>query len=1116
MEASKGGKMMGEGRPLTGGCEENSVGQHSEPMIPPLHTSCDTSPPELQSARTLKRTALKLFVGRTLPSFFGSRKKNNEKGLKKWISKSKTHDGISKVSWEEGRRVGDVPTSDFEYHSHKDKVLVSCQSSHAMNEILEGGVSSRLPSLGGDHKPFWEKSFNFPRPKRGFKGLFSSLRCSRKDRDADSVKHESFELSGDIHEDVVPAAECRIDPHDRNASGSLSEPKVPVLNVRDSLATCEVTQEAIVCEKGLPINAQESVKLLMEDQILAGGSATVEVIADVQNFDEKLPHTNRDLSQVSMVNLEYAGREQPSIQTPDQISVISGDTSSLKSFGSLTGCGDVIADQNEDSFADKSVLEEKNPSNGKRSSCYVNYQGGGEEMAVPDEGDKDYLGGLWESKAVVDIDRFPRGQQGLVPCKHIISTGLTSEVPSVPSPHLDTAGSSSLLQADTGTFLVPGDVLTPQSDQQGSVPNSDEGYFDSITPGPDDEGGDDSDRIGSERLPRDTYSGDALYELYEPEHSLTTTPLESKSSLVSPFPPPEFLPLMLQSCDTKSSHSLIHESGLTGPEEGRLTKTRQCCGWQDTQMVTAEEHVIFDKGRFCSEKITKECMPRVNKKQACLKEGHQVSWTTNPKVENILYGSSKFTARNKNGQCVPCIPKVSDIDPLNITVEDVAFSASLTKTSHPMEDLTPHLEQDYQRDLSENQKMQSSNRVEEGAEHGQAVCFSQALVDFTKRSELLNNISQSFMGPEPSDFAENVHALPSMVTFDVFDMENEGECDSQIEMELEMEVMDEDAESPYDMSAYESYLQKDAFAECDDRTLNDFDQSLFISNTFGVASLPRYFGLAGIDPPVPALLTLKRRSRSLDTDALELELRGMCLTQRQARPLLTPLPRSEHFSGTTASLHLRMNGPFASSETEVGADKSWQPETSGGSVPSLIGKKEVQVQGALDRERATPACSEMKKLQPTGQATKCKIRPQISKCAVQDTWCCNSMLLNSGQMARSSHLPVPCRHRLSPPDPDLSGILGEHTCKELFQVTALDNRNQENLSKKSFAKQPHDSPLQHPKVRPVGVTRGMPHFQSDANETSNPAVFKELRELTSKGRKELGVPLHVGCHKRNV
>ncbi|CAG02979.1 unnamed protein product, partial [Tetraodon nigroviridis] len=190
----------------------------------------------------------------------------------------------------------------------------------------------------------------------------------------------------------------------------------------------------------------------------------------------------------------------------DQLNLLFGDVASLKSFDSLTGCGDIIADQEDDSITESTVSGERSRSGGKRASCYLTYQGGGEDMALPDDLDEQCLHDFWENDASEEMCYTCNEEH----------TELTADLSS--SHNVNLLNSSST-QQPSGTDTSSADVLTPQSEHQESVPNSDEGYYDSTTPGPD-EGQEKNGRLKNDRLPRDSYSGDALYELFVPDESL--------------------------------------------------------------------------------------------------------------------------------------------------------------------------------------------------------------------------------------------------------------------------------------------------------------------------------------------------------------------------------------------------------------------------------------------------------------------------------------------------------------------------------------------------------------------------------------------------------------------
>uniref|UniRef100_A0A8C0ZHZ5 APC membrane recruitment protein 1 n=1 Tax=Cyanistes caeruleus TaxID=156563 RepID=A0A8C0ZHZ5_CYACU len=320
----------------------------------------------------LRKTAFKLFGGKrsicTLPSFFGGRGK-------KGLSKCKTHDGLSSAACDKAQP--DSPSEGSRDGQHGP--LPSSRSAQLAADTgtradLGQQDSSPPGSIEGcDKKPNGEKSF--PRPKKGLKGFFNSIRRHRKS------KAETGNAPG-------------MGVESRGAVEGRGAGPVP---------------EATACPGGSGADS-------------SCGEAT-----------------------------------EPTGPTAD------GGSSE----------GDAMA-----------------------VSCLVTYQGGGEEMAIPEEAEE-YLQQVWDSS--MPGDRSYGAQ--------------------VSSSSLETHASH---DADAHPYMGDAmdgvDLLTPQSDQQESAPNSDEGYYDSTTPGPEDEAG---EELKKDRLPRDSYSGDALYEfdaLMSPSH----------------------------------------------------------------------------------------------------------------------------------------------------------------------------------------------------------------------------------------------------------------------------------------------------------------------------------------------------------------------------------------------------------------------------------------------------------------------------------------------------------------------------------------------------------------------------------------------------------------------
>ncbi|XP_035290331.1 APC membrane recruitment protein 1 [Anguilla anguilla] len=1128
MEPSRGSETASKTKPLSDGCDETARGSEApQAEAEPPSESLESSPPDPQPPGRLRKTAFKLFGGRksicSLPSFFGGKNKSQGKGTsKKGISKSKTHDCISRLAWEDGRGAGCVPAGDFEYHGQKGsvgKTLTSSVSSHAMNDpgkrtdFLKGESSHMLSLETGDHKlPVDKSTLSFPRPKKGLKGLFSSIRRHRKSKNVESERSETFEMSVDISKDLVPVCGPAIVQHDCKHLDSLAEPNVPALKVKDGfIITHECIKDKALSENDIAL-IKGDVEHLKEGRVLRDAVSDVEERTGILKANGEALCSNSECTYPPSMNPDCTEIDQPSLHSSDQISFIFGDVASLKSFDSLTGCGDIIADQDDDSVAESTISGERSRNAGKRSSCYVTYQGGGEEMASPNEVDGDYLQGLWEDVGKADVCYTSSQQSDLNEQGESLAPGMISS-------EMEPSRSSTCSRAVVDGSLTPGDVLTPQSDQQESVPNSDEGYYDSTTPGPD-EDGDRVSRLGNERLLRDSYSGDALYELFEADDSLMSPSLGHESSLETQPPTPdplEFLGVILQSGDPKLSPAFNHKTGLMETEEARLTKMQQdllCCELQGMQKAP-KESVVLGKGRFYPEKSLTECVPKLEKQhQVGLKEDQVISQLESQKGKNCMQ-QGPHSLEGSPVETVPCKggggQKKLDKPPHIKAVEAVC-------TSQPLQELSPCVEQGKQMaTLAESRgKNVCSSKDEEEAEHDQTVCFSQALVDFTKHAKLFSSLSDGLEGSDSStSFAQNIDALPAMVTFDIVDMEDDGECDRQIDM-----VSDEDIVSPHE-AFDESYLQKDAFAECD-KMFDFYNQAVFLGNTWGVASLPRHLSLTRVNQPMPVPLSLNRRSRSLDTDSLEFELGGMYRGQSKVSPSPILTPRMERDPKRASSLHCRRTGHSAGSETRDSSKRtaaSWQQEPAGSFAhPPADGRRVCQVQGLVpaQKERAKPTCGLTGTLEaePGGHTPSRKSRTQISKPEVEDRGACIPAPQSPGHLTRPSHLPLRSGDCGSQPQRTLTGASRESSCDRADR--ASDDRSELYFLKNYALTQYSDSSHQHAKIKPIGVTQGMPHFHSDTSSASKAAIFQEHREFVKKGRKVVDGALLAECNKHTT
>ncbi|XP_008996290.1 APC membrane recruitment protein 2 isoform X2 [Callithrix jacchus] len=191
------------------------------------------------------------------------------------------------------------------------------------------------------------------------------------------------------------------------------------------------------------------------------------------------------------------------------------------------GCGDIIADQEEEAgpSCDKHVPGPGKPVLSKKNPGVVAYQGGGEEMASPDEVDDTYLQEFWDMLSQTE-EQGPGPQEGAAKAAAALETKVVPETPKDTRCVEAAKDASSVKRRRLNRIPIEPhpkeEPKHPEKEQQEGVPNSDEGYWDSTTPGPEE----DSSSSGKKAaIPRDSYSGDALYDLYaDPDGSPATLP----------------------------------------------------------------------------------------------------------------------------------------------------------------------------------------------------------------------------------------------------------------------------------------------------------------------------------------------------------------------------------------------------------------------------------------------------------------------------------------------------------------------------------------------------------------------------------------------------------------
>ncbi|XP_034858868.1 APC membrane recruitment protein 2 isoform X2 [Mirounga leonina] len=226
------------------------------------------------------------------------------------------------------------------------------------------------------------------------------------------------------------------------------------------------------------------------------------------------------------------------------------------------GCGDIIADQEDEAgpSCDKHAPGPGKPVLSKKNPGAVAYQGGGEEMASPEELDDTYLQEFWDMLSQTE-DQGPGPQEGAAKAAAALETKVVAET-SKDARCAEGAKDVSLgkhkrLNRIPIELHPKEEPKQPEKEQQEGIPNSDEGYWDSTTPGPEEDSAGSGKKAG---IPRDSYSGDALYDLYaDPDGSPAVVAANEETSCLSRLKPVS--PVTI-TCPLRTPGSLLKDSKI--------------------------------------------------------------------------------------------------------------------------------------------------------------------------------------------------------------------------------------------------------------------------------------------------------------------------------------------------------------------------------------------------------------------------------------------------------------------------------------------------------------------------------------------------------------------------
>ncbi|XP_050570261.1 APC membrane recruitment protein 2 [Cygnus atratus] len=488
-----------------------------------MDSHCDCAEPpaaEQQPSGKINKTAFKLFKrrksGGTMPSIFGVRSKGGEgKGASKaGMVRSRTHDGLADAVLESSKKEdqggGDPQGKDAQSRAAGSLGVSpgsSVAKSHSFFSLLrkngrtENGKAENADQRAGG------------RQKKGLKGIFSSMRWHKKDKNGKEERGETSEIQSGL-----------IMPGSLTASLECIKEETPKPLSETPNSTGDVGLELL----------HEKHTLAEEPQVGGGESR-----------DSKTPPGEDPAA---------AGR-QPEELCRERPDLGDGEVGTAKD-AAITGCGDIIADQEEDVGSGSGGCEKSTPGvsklgASKKHPTMVAYQGGGEEMASPEQVDDTYLQEFWDMLSQTEETQTGGGGGG-------------TKTPEGLKENRGTEGAHNRVAVKRGGLHQIPIHLNHKEEQKGrekeqheGVPNSDEGYWDSTTPGPEE---DSTTSIQKETIPRDSYSGDALYDLYaEPDENPPGKPPDEgvtcmpRSKPVSPI---------TTTCSLKTPSSTVKDSKI--------------------------------------------------------------------------------------------------------------------------------------------------------------------------------------------------------------------------------------------------------------------------------------------------------------------------------------------------------------------------------------------------------------------------------------------------------------------------------------------------------------------------------------------------------------------------
>ncbi|NWQ66470.1 AMER2 protein, partial [Neopipo cinnamomea] len=475
-----------------------------------MDSQCDCAEPPAteQPSGRINKTAFKLFrrrkSGGTMPSIFGVRSRGGDgKGDgKPGMVRSRTHDGLADAVLESSKKeepVGGDPQSRETQErpagslgGRAGPAGSAVAKSHSFFSLLRKNgrqAEGAEPRAGG-------------RQKKGLKGIFSSMRWHKKDRNGKEERGETSDIPSGL---IMPGSlTASLECIKEETPKPLSETPKPLSETQNGAGDAGPEPPREKRSGEAPAAAEEPE---------AGGG---------EPRASSPPPREEPVPAAAVRRLEEISREPPEPGA--------GEVGTAKD-AAITGCGDIIADHEEDVGGGSGVCEKSTPVAGKLGAAkkhptMVAYQGGGEEMASPDQVDDTCLQEFWDMLSQKDETQTEGGGSG----------GGTKK-PEELKENRGTEGAHNRVVVKRGGLHQIAihvnhkeEQKAREKEQHEGIPNSDEGYWDSTTPGPEEDG---STSIQKETIPRDSYSGDALYDLYaEPDENPPVGPTNEEVTSV--------------------------------------------------------------------------------------------------------------------------------------------------------------------------------------------------------------------------------------------------------------------------------------------------------------------------------------------------------------------------------------------------------------------------------------------------------------------------------------------------------------------------------------------------------------------------------------------------------